>query len=269
MTTADDYLLQIALERGLLSREQLEEARAKAARHTDLTTGAPRGIEILAADGALDQEALARAVAAEFGMPYVVLATLQIDDEVLAALPRSFVAEHTVMPIARENGVLRVAVADPIAVDVLDSLSLVAGGPIQPELAAVEDIRRAITRYYGKELDELADLANQESPTADLLAELAPIKVAVDQEGQASDRDAPIIRLVQSLLTEAIRRRASDIHLEPLERRFRVRYRIDGVLLEVDAPPKRLQLAIISRLKIMANISIAEKRIPQDGRIQV
>jgi type IV pilus assembly protein PilB len=89
------------------------------------------------------------------------------------------------------------------------------------------------------------------------------------QEGQATDGDAPIIKLVQSIITEAIRRRASDIHLEPLERHFRVRYRIDGVLLEVDSPPKRLQLAIISRLKIMANISIAERRVPQDGRIQI
>ncbi|MDB6166633.1 MAG: xpsE [Lacunisphaera sp.] len=270
MTTADDYVIQIALERGLVSRGQLDDARSEAAVHTDLTATATSVVEILTAAGALDQESLARAVAAEFGMPYVALATLQIPNEVLAALPRSFVAEHTVMPIARENGVLRVAVGDPIAVDVIDSLGLVAGVPIQPELASAEDIRGAIARYYGKEPDEMDDLiGNDSSAVANLMADAAPVKVAGEQEGQASDRDAPIIKLVQAIIAEAIRRRASDIHLEPLERRFRVRYRIDGVLLEVDAPPKRLQLAIISRLKIMANISIAEKRVPQDGRIQI
>ncbi|HKB57867.1 MAG TPA: ATPase, T2SS/T4P/T4SS family [Lacunisphaera sp.] len=227
-TAADDTLTQIALERGL-----------------------PIG----------DREALARAVADEFGMPYVTLAAAQIPDEILTTLPRSFVVEHTVMPFAREGGMLRVAVADPIAVDVIDSLAYVAGAPVQPALASVEDIRSAITRYYSREMGGTDDVLTDDSA--------APIALTDGQEGQASDRDAPIIKLVQSIITEAIRRRASDIHLEPLERRFRVRYRIDGVLLEVDAPPKRLQLAVISRLKIMANISIAEKRVPQDGRIQI
>jgi len=269
LTTADDYVIQIALERGLLQPDRLEAAKAKAAGHTDLTTAAPSLMEILTADGALDQEALARAVAQEFGMPYVVLAALQIDGEVLAMLPRSFVQEHSVVPFARENGVLRVAVADPIAVDVIDSLGLVAGTVIQPELASAEDIRRTITRYYGRDLDDMDDLIGREPSAERLKVDKPAARMAGEQEGQESDNDAPIIRMVQSIIAEAIRRRASDIHLEPLERRFRVRYRIDGVLLEVDAPPKRLQLAVISRLKIMANISIAEKRVPQDGRIQI
>ena len=238
MTTVDDELLtQIALERGL-----------------------PLG----------DRAALVRAVADEFGMPYVTLASAQIPDQILAALPRSFVMEHTVMPFARAGGVLRIAVADPIAVDVIDSLAYVAGAPVQPALASAEDIRAAITRYYGREMGETADLLPDDFTAPRLHQADSPAAAVTDgQEGPASDRDAPIIKLVQSLIAEAIRRRASDIHLEPLERRFRVRYRIDCVLLEVDAPPKRLQLAVISRLKIMANISIAEKRVPQDGRIQI
>ena len=267
MTTADDYVIQIALERGLLPPDRLEAARQRVAAQADLTAAAPGLAEILIAEGVLDPAALGQAVAAEFGMPYVSLAARQIPGEVLAALPRSFVQEHTVMPYAREGGVLHVALADPIAADVIDSLGHLAGNEIQPALASADDIARAITRYYGRGMEEFGDLppdaARQEpGPPANQ-------SVANSEEGQASDRDAPIIRLVQSIITEAIRRRASDIHLEPLERRFRVRYRIDGVLLEVDAPPKRLQLAIISRLKIMANISIAEKRVPQDGRIQV
>jgi len=161
-------------------------------------------------------------------------------------------------------------VADPIAVDVIDELGYVAGTAIQPALASADDIAKAILRYYGRDMEDMGALLGDAPAGAVLNSPPAPVAAAAGtEEGQASDRDAPIIKLVQAIIAEAIRRRASDIHLEPLERRFRVRYRIDGVLLEVDAPPKRLQLAIISRLKIMANISIAEKRVPQDGRIQV
>jgi len=261
VTTADDYAVQIALQRGLVSAEQLAEARRRASGHTDLTKAGPGVLEILATDAALDQAALGRAVADEFGMPWVLLAERAIPPAILAALPRSFVFEHNVLPFAREGGVLRVAVADPIAVDIIDSLTYVAGTVVQPALASADDIRQAIGRHYGQEVTAL------DVPPA--AAAAVPGVALGGEEGQASDRDAPIIRLVHALIAEAIRRRASDIHLEPLERRFRVRYRIDGVLLEVDAPPKRLQLAVISRLKIMANISIAEKRVPQDGRIQV
>ncbi len=209
-----------------------------------------------------EPEALARAAAAEFGMDYVALAGRPISAEVLAALPRSYVEEHLVMPYGREDGVLQVAVADPIAVDEMDSLSHMAGSDVLPALATAKDIRAAIVRHYGRMPENLAGLLTDAGTAAGSLP-------AGTEEGEASDRDAPVIRLVQSIIAEAARRRASDIHLEPLERRFRVRYRIDGVLLEVDAPPKRLQPAVISRLKIMANISIAEKRVPQDGRIQV
>jgi general secretion pathway protein E/type IV pilus assembly protein PilB len=232
VTPADDHLTQIALERGLpLS----------------------------------DPQALARAVAEEFGMPFVTLASRAVPGDILAALPRAFVQEHSVMPFAREDGVLHVAVSDPIAVDVIDSLDHVAGTPVLPVLASAPDIGQAIRRFYGKELEEFLPDGQGATGSDSVSPEIAP---ADRHEGQASASDAPIIRLVRFIIAEAIRRRASDIHLEPLERRFRVRYRIDGVLLEVDAPPKRLQLAVISRVKIMANISIAEKRVPQDGRIR-
>ena len=233
-----------------------------------LTIALERGL--CTGDDALEGEALGRVVAREFGMPWVLLDVLQVTDEVLSSLPRSFVQEHGVMPYAREGGVLQVAVADPIAVDVIDGLGYVSRGEIQPALAAADDIARAITRHYGRE-DEALDKLLGKEPAAGALDSTAASSVVVTGkiEGQASERDAPIIKLVQSIIAEAIRRRASDIHLEPLERRFRVRYRIDGMLLEVEAPPKRWQLAIISRLKIMANISIAEKRVPQDGRIQI
>ena len=269
MTTADDYVIQIALERGLVSRDCLAAARGQAAGRTGPAATAPGLVEQLKAEGALDGEALDRAVADQFGMPYVTLASLRIPGEILAALPRSFVQENSVVPFAREGGALCVAVADPIDTDILDRLGHIAGTPVRPALASAADIHRAITRCYGGDFGPGDDRAGGEPAAGGLSPAPDAGATAGGQDGQASERDAPIIRLVRSIIDEAIRRRASDIHLEPLERRFRVRYRIDGVLLEVDAPPKRLQLAVISRLKIMANISIAEKRVPQDGRIQI
>ncbi len=206
-----------------------------------------------------DREDALRAVAAELGIRHIRLGDFAIPQEVLGALPRSFVAEHGVLPFARAGARLRVAVADPIAVEVIDSLPHLAGQDVEVALADAADLRAAIARHYAAEEDPTA----LDGPSR---AEVA-LPDPTTEEGGASD--APIIRLVHELIAGAIRRRASDIHLEPLERRFRVRYRIDGVLLEVEAPPRDLQLAIISRLKIMANISIAEKRVPQDGRIQV
>jgi len=232
VTTATDPLLQIARQRGLL----------------------PRGAGGPAAGP--EWSGLGRTVAEEFGMVWVELGDRPIARDILAALPRSFVLEHAVMPFAREREVLLVAVPDPMAVDLMDSLAYVSGSPVRPVLAATADIRQAIDRAYGWDMPELDDLH-------------LPKPEAVAAAASVDEHDAPVIRLVQEIIADAIRRRASDIHLEPLERKFRVRYRIDGVLHEVEAPAKRLQLPVISRLKIMANLSIAEKRVPQDGRIQV
>jgi general secretion pathway protein E/type IV pilus assembly protein PilB len=227
VTAPDDPLLHVALDRGLV-----------------------RG----GGETAADRRALARSVAEEFGMKFVEIGDRVIGADVLAALAPDFARAHGVFPVGREAGALQVAVADPIAVDLLDSLAHAAGEPVQPVLALEADIRRAIVRHYDAQASGL--------PAG------APVPVA-GREESLTERDAPVVRLVREIIAEAVRRRASDIHFEPLERRFRVRYRIDGVLQEAEPPPKRLQLPIISRLKIMANISIAEKRVPQDGRIQV
>jgi len=266
VTTADDYALRLALERGLLRPGQLEEAQQRAAAHTDLTTAPPTALDLLVRDGVLDARTLAQAVANEFGMAFVELSQLTVPSDALAALPRSFVIKHNVCPVSRSGDVLRVALADPLDVEVLDALPPVAGLQVETCVATDGDISRAIERYYGRETGDVGAVL----PGGGETAANQPGSEPSTQEGApAADRDAPVIKLVHSLIMEAVRRRASDIHLEPLERRFRVRYRIDGVLLEVDSPPKKLQLAIISRVKIMANISIAEKRVPQDGRIQL
>jgi type IV pilus assembly protein PilB len=227
VTTAEDSLVQLARRRGLRFE-------------------------------GLNPAELGRALAGDLRLPWVELGDRFIPAEVLGLVARAFVLEHTVLPLSVERGVLQVAVADPLATDVLDSLAYLAGSPIQPILAAEDDIRRAITRCYSEGMrEEAAEAAGSRPP------------VAVNPgQGPSDEQDAPVIKLVHELMADAIRRRASDIHLEPLERRFRVRHRIDGVLHEADAPHKRLQLPVISRLKIMAGLSIAEKRVPQDGRIQ-
>lgn len=266
VTNTDDYVIQLALERGLVAAASVESARAQVAAHTDLTTEPPRALQLLVASGALDLPALARELARELGMPFVEIGDRQISGEILGVLPRSFVMKHGVCAVARENGGVQVAVPDPFDLEVIDSLPHVSSEPVVACVAARDDLARAIARHYGRAADEMEDLTGSGTGSAGGVSFEAG--AAADETG-SKDSDAPIIRMVHQLIHEAVRRRASDIHLEPLERRFRVRYRIDGVLIEVDSPAKRLQLALISRVKIMANISIAEKRVPQDGRIQV
>ncbi|HVU22796.1 MAG TPA: ATPase, T2SS/T4P/T4SS family [Opitutus sp.] len=269
-TSADDFVLQLALEKGLVSDEQLAMARAVVAAHTDLTTPAPNVLGLLEADGALDGGRIARMLAEEFGMPAVSLESVRVSGELLSLVPRAFAARHRLMPLALDGRTLRVAISDPLDTDSIDDLARMVNLAIEPAVAPADEIAQAIERFYGKDggsLEVLLDnLAAAGAPEAEVTK---PTEARVGADAQVEDADAPIVRLVHSIILEAIQRRASDIHLEPLEKRFRVRYRIDGVLVEVENPPKRLQLAIISRLKIMANLSIAEKRLPQDGRIQI
>jgi type IV pilus assembly protein PilB len=248
VTTADDYAVQIALKRGLVSADQLAAAQERAAGHTDLTSPAPDVLDLLATDAVLDQDALGRAVADEFGMPWVVLAERAIPAGILAALPRSFVVEHNVLPYAREGGSLHVAVADPIASRYPRQHRCVepasANWMVQPAVATgrvifADAINASSTARMPVDHRRICQTIRSVQPLA--LASPSRAK-PVRRARRATEADAPIINLVHQIIAEAIQRRASDIHLEPLERRFRVRYRIDGVLIEVENPPKRLQL---------------------------
>jgi general secretion pathway protein E/type IV pilus assembly protein PilB len=198
-----------------------------------------------------------RRLAAQYGLETIDPAGVSVPPEVLALVPRSLAAQHGLLPLARRGRSLHVASSDPLATEGTDLLGHLLQLDIIPVLAPAEAIARAIDRCYGR--------APVEPDAAPAIAPEPPPATTGDESAD----DAPIIKYVHALILEAIRRRASDIHLEPLARRFRVRYRIDGLLQEVDNPPQRLQPAILSRLKLMANISIAEKRLPQDGRIQL
>lgn len=268
MTPADDFVLQLALNKGVLTQAQIDAANDQIAAHTDLTTAPPKLVDTLVANGAVQSRQLSQLLADEFGMPLVDLTALRVPDtDAMALVPRSLAVRYTVFPLSKEGGTIRLAISDPLDVDTLDSLSHVLKLSVEPSVAPADEIKHTIDRFYGKDAEELDAMLNEFSVGG---AEASGVStVAVDGMPSAEEGDAPIIKLVHQIILEAIQRRASDIHLEPLEKRFRVRYRIDGVLLEVENPPKRLQLSMISRLKIMANISIAEKRIPQDGRIQI
>lgn len=268
--STDDLLLRLAREKRLVRDDQIAAARLVVAQNLDLPGPAPRVLDVLIAQGALDRRQIAALLANEFGLRCVELSSIgPIPAEVLARVPRALVVRHQLIPLACESRTLQVVVSDPLDTDAIDLLSHQLNLTIDVAMAAADEISAAIDRLY---------------PTADGISASplsAPDTIAISsaRRGASSvggagaksdhDADAPIIQLVHAVLARAIECRASDIHWEPLEKRFRVRYRVDGVLFEVEEPPKRLQLAIVSRLKIMANISIAEKRVPQDGRIEM
>ncbi len=267
MTSADDFVIQLALDKGVLTSAQVDAARAVVASHTDLTVAPPKLLDILVAEHGFTPKQAAKLLADEFGMPMIEMVNVRPSGELMALLPRSLAAKHTAFPVGREGNTIRVAISDPLDVDAIDSISHYLKLSVEPVVAPADEIRAHIDRFYGKDEESMEKLLS-DIATGEEAQVIAATTAAIGAAEGDSD-DAPIIKLVYQIILEAIARRASDIHLEPLEKRFRVRYRIDGVLVEVDNPPKRLQLAMISRLKIMANISIAEKRIPQDGRIQV
>ena len=269
-SAADDFVIQLALDRGLLRAAQVDATRALVAGHTDLAVPAPRLLDVLMQQGALNARNVAELLAAEFGMPMAPdLTSLRVTGDTLQLVPRAVAARHRLLPLSRDGHTLRVAIADPLDTDGIDALVNMLKLTIEPVVATESEITEAIDRFYGKDASSIDELLNDLSVSGNEATAAVTTEANAAAAASDTDADAPIIKLVHQIILEAIHRRASDIHLEPLEKRFRVRYRIDGVLLEVENPPKRLQLAIISRLKIMANISIAEKRIPQDGRIQI
>jgi type IV pilus assembly protein PilB len=267
---ADEFVIQLAQERGLLRPAQLDAARALVPADP-ATTGTPRLLDVLIQQGALSSRRVAELLADEFGMAMAPdLTNFRIPGDTLELVPRAVAARHRLLPLAREGSRLKVAISDPLDTDGIDALGYLVKMPLETVVATPEEIASAIDRFYGKDAASIDDLLNDlSSKDAADETEAVTAETGGAPDPATTEADAPIIKLVHQMILEAIQRRASDIHVEPLEKRLRVRYRVDGVLIEVENPAKRLQLSIISRLKIMSNISIAEKRVPQDGRIQI
>ena len=221
--------------------------------------------EVLVGMKTISQETLTRALAEQQGLPF--RESLQAEPgsgEMLDLLPISFVKEYRVFPMERGDGRLRLAVADPLDSRPLNDLAALTGDFIEIIVSTPEEILRAINRSYEHHAGEAQEFIEEmEGGEAALAKDFEPEDLL-----DASD-EAPIIRFVNSLITQGYKERASDIHVEPFESELVVRYRIDGILYEVVRPPQKAQASIISRLKIMANLNIAEKRLPQDGRFRV
>ena len=256
---AEDWIEKL-LRDNVIGEDQLDEARSLAR---------SSGIKVedaLIKLGYVTQGEIGQAQAKQFGFDFIDLASMQIPQPVVQLVPESVARENIVMPIAMEDdGAIVVAIHDPNAFDVLDKLRFIANREIRPVIANREVIQATINRHYGQSETESVDSLIQE------FTETAIDFTETEVAGKgfvAEDENAPIIKLCNLIISEAVNMRASDIHVEPFEDRVRIRYRIDGELLERDSPPKRLLGALLSRFKIMGSIDIAEKRRAQDGRIK-
>ena len=247
MAYNEEYIIEILMDVGMLTSEQVEEARAKSNGNSVVKT--------LIDSGILTEEDVSRTLAANNNMEFMDLSTVAPSPDVLEAMNLENARRYHAVPVALHDTTLVVAISDPMDMQTMDDLAFVLNRDVEYVCATKEAITKAITEFYGQS-EHTGDDENA--------------MMVSSEEGEATEGDAPIIKMVSMLLLEAYNNRASDIHLEPLENKFRVRFRIDGVLQEMPSPPKKLHSAIISRLKIMSgSMSIAEKRLPQDGRIQV
>ena len=242
-----------------MTSSQVESASAR-------LNGADNVVDRLIKDGIISDADVSRTLAAQAHMDWIDISSMVIPPQIIKQIRAEEARRFKVIPVAFAETGLIVAVGDPLDIDTIDSLSFLLQRELELVCTSPQKIREALIKYYGT-ADEAADVLQEKiGVDIDLGLEIGDGTEAIEGD----ETDAPIIRMVSMLLIEAHRLGASDIHLEPLDKKFRVRFRIDGVLQEMQAPPKRLQSAIISRLKIMSgSMSIAEKRLPQDGRIQV
>jgi general secretion pathway protein E/type IV pilus assembly protein PilB len=262
-------VLDTLLQKSLITAEQrtqaIETARAKGVR-------AERAIVEL---GLASEEDVLDAMSQVLGIDRVDVAHAQVDRAVLALLPSKVVFRKRVVPVARENGTLTVATSDPLDLYGLDEVRLLTGLEVRPALASEEEITKFIKTHYGVGGDTLDQMVGAEDALALDGLTVTGKAGGAGGEGESAElveaaQDASVVKLVNEIFLEALNERASDIHIEPYEHDLKVRYRIDGVLHEAQVPAtiRRFQGAILSRIKIMANLNIAEKRLPQDGRIK-
>ncbi len=261
MAEKDDYLVDILVDLGFVTPEKVAELRPEA-------QAAGVGlVDLMVANKLVRPADVTQAKAAQFGAEVVNLTDLKITDDVIAAIPRHIARKYRVVPVYKHDNNLTVAISDPSDLATIDSLTHLLRMDISLQVASDADIENALGRYYAERGGMSADPRLAQT-IKELTEEHVEVTGGAADDGAIVEADAPLIKLVNSMIVEAFKLRASDIHLEPMAKMFRLRYRIDGVLHEMKAPPKRLQPAIISRLKIQSNMSISEHRIPQDGRIQ-
>ena len=249
----------------MVTNEQIEQAQIQA---MDSVDGVDDVIDVLVSMGAVNEDELLNMLAQQYGMEVMDISDYEIPAAVIAAVDTEVVRYYEVIPVAKYDDSLTIAMSDPSDMEKLDTLRYLLGGDVDAVAVPRKQILQVINKYYA-EKEENSSLIGDNEFSEDQLE-------VVDGQAESNiggpereDDDTPIIRLVTKLIVDAYKMKASDIHFEPMEKRYRVRYRIDGALREVDGPPKFLQANFTSRIKIMSRMDITEKRIPQDGRIQV
>jgi type IV pilus assembly protein PilB len=257
-----DAFSQILVSEGIVSAEQLAEAMRMAS-----TSGKKVHDEVVRL-GYVEAVKVMKVLAKAYRLKFVNLADISVPEEIVQLLPESVARENTIFPLSESGGTLRIATCDPTDMDAQEKLRFILNREVEMALAVREQIVESINRHYGLSDGESADSMLQEfTDTAIDFTE-----TAVEQQAAAAQEDnsdAPVVKLVNLIITEAVQLRASDIHIEPFEDRIRIRYRIDGRLVERDNPPRRLLGAMLSRIKILSKLDIAERRRPQDGRIKL
>ena len=264
-----DRLGEILLSENLLTREQLNQALAE-----QKTSGHRLGY-VLVKMGVLPEVEITKVLARQHRMPAVDLSRFEVDQKILKLIPSDVARKHIVLPLKREGRTLTVAMADPTDHGLLQDLKFITRFDLFPVMAGEFTLRNLIDKYYEVEVDG----GTQQAQLQDILKDMEglgltdDLELVQDQEdenvSQAQINDAPVVKLINGILTDAVKRGASDIHIECFEHEMRVRYRIDGVLHEVMKPPIRMRAALISRVKILSALNIAERRVPQDGRLKL
>lgn len=255
---------EILIRRKTISNDQFLEADQVARDTNELPQ------DTLIKLGYATPEEVMRAMAEEHRVEFVDIMRTKIPDDIIQLVPESVARENNVMPIDEIDGVLRVAISNPSDVDTIEKLRFILNRDVRISLAPIDGIRESINRLYGQIEGESADSILQEfTDTAIDFTETEDSDFGAEDEGLVDENSAPVVKLVQLMIQEAVQLRASDIHVEPFENRVRIRYRIDGILHERDNPPRRLLGPLLSRIKIISKIDIAERRRPQDGRIKI
>ncbi|ATB27998.1 type IV-A pilus assembly ATPase PilB [Melittangium boletus] len=251
---------ELLVRENLISVQQLRKAQEEQQK-----TGTRIGTALIKT-GAIEESKLTDFLSKQYGVPAINLKDFDIDAEIIKLVPKEVAEKHLVIPVNRAGPSLIVAMCDPSNIYAVDDLKFLTGYNVEPVVASEISIREAIERYYAEKGPDMDALVGELADDIEVAKEEE--EGNVEEMARAAD-DAPVVKLVNLILQDSIKKRASDIHVEPYEKDFRVRFRIDGSLYDVMRPPMKLKNAITSRLKIMANLDISERRLPQDGRIKI
>jgi len=261
-----DRINDTLVKKGLISQKDLNKAikiqKEKGGKLSD----------ILVAEGYVDRETLTSALSQELGIPTISLSRYKIDPEILKLIPKKVALHYRILPISKMGEVLTIAMVDPLNIFAIDDIKTLTGFRIGPVITKEKDMQEAIDQYYGEDTHQAVEKIIEDIEEArriQMVEEEGQIEVVDSAALMKLTQEAPVVKITDILLKEGIKLKASDILVEPLERQMRVRYRVDGILQEGRRPPKSMHAAIISRIKVMSNLNIAERRLPQDGRFKI